>query len=94
MQFGRISEDVFTIDYRYPLSAYQAFSIALSSFDSKLACSSAEYQKTSSPSITGILYPRTKPSPLHSAVSIQNWHAVRQNIRRRLHHRLPVSSIR
>ena len=62
MQFGRISEDVFTIDYRYcvvlkinkkttlfsgkffvfntfpyPLSAYQAFSIALSSFDSKLA---------------------------------------------------------
>lgn len=38
MQFGRISEDVFTIDYRYPLSAYQAFSIALSSFDSKLAC--------------------------------------------------------
>jgi len=38
MQFGRISEDVFTIDYRYPLSAFQAFSIALSSFDSKLAC--------------------------------------------------------
>lgn len=38
MQFGRISEDIFTIDYRYPLSAFQAFSIALSSFDSKLAC--------------------------------------------------------
>ena len=38
MQFGRISEDVFTIDYKYPLCAFQAFVIALSSFDSKLAC--------------------------------------------------------
>ncbi len=38
LQFGRISEDVFTLDYRFPLSALQAFSIALSSFDSKLAC--------------------------------------------------------
>ena len=38
MQFGRISEDCFTIDYKYPMSAYQAFAVALSSFDSKLAC--------------------------------------------------------
>lgn len=38
MQFGRISEDAFTMDYRYPLCALQAFAIALSSFDSKLAC--------------------------------------------------------
>lgn len=38
MQFGRISEDVFTMDYRYPLCALQAFGIALSSFDNKLAC--------------------------------------------------------
>ncbi|XP_045504916.1 protein king tubby isoform X2 [Colias croceus] len=38
MQFGRISEDVFTMDFRYPLCALQAFGIALSSFDSKLAC--------------------------------------------------------
>lgn len=38
MQFGRISEDVFTMDYRYPLCSLQAFAIALSSFDSKLAC--------------------------------------------------------
>ncbi|XP_073954228.1 tub domain-containing protein ktub [Choristoneura fumiferana] len=38
MQFGRISEDIFTMDYRYPLCALQAFGIALSSFDSKLAC--------------------------------------------------------
>ncbi|XP_063236383.1 protein king tubby [Bacillus rossius redtenbacheri] len=38
MQFGRVAEDVFTMDYRYPLCAVQAFAIALSSFDSKLAC--------------------------------------------------------
>ncbi|KAB7494212.1 Tubby-like protein [Armadillidium nasatum] len=38
MQFGRVAEDVFTMDYRYPMSALQAFGIALSSFDSKLAC--------------------------------------------------------
>lgn len=38
MQFGRIAEDVFTMDYRYPMCALQAFGIALSSFDSKLAC--------------------------------------------------------
>ncbi|CAF1471321.1 unnamed protein product [Adineta steineri] len=37
MQFGRIDEDTFTCDYRYPLSAIQAFSIALSSFDRRLA---------------------------------------------------------
>lgn len=38
MQFGRVAEDVFTMDYRYPMCAMQAFAIALSSFDSKLAC--------------------------------------------------------
>lgn len=38
LQFGRTSEDIFTMDYRYPLCPLQAFSIALSSFDSKLAC--------------------------------------------------------
>lgn len=38
MQFGRVSEDVFTMDFRYPMCAVQAFAIALSSFDSKLAC--------------------------------------------------------
>ena len=30
--------DVFTCDYKYPLCAVQAFGIALSSFDGKLAC--------------------------------------------------------
>lgn len=38
MQFGRISEREFTCDVSHPLSLLQAFSIALSSFDSKLAC--------------------------------------------------------
>ena len=38
LQFGRIFEDEFTMDYNYPMNAVQAFAIALSSFDSKLAC--------------------------------------------------------
>ncbi|CAF3001390.1 unnamed protein product [Rotaria socialis] len=38
MQFGRVSDDVFTCDFKYPLCAVQAFGIALSSFDGKLAC--------------------------------------------------------
>ncbi len=38
MQFGRVAEDVFTMDFNYPMCATQAFGIALSSFDSKLAC--------------------------------------------------------
>ncbi|XP_033909154.2 tubby protein homolog isoform X1 [Acipenser ruthenus] len=38
MQFGRVAEDIFTMDYNYPMCAIQAFAIALSSFDSKLAC--------------------------------------------------------
>lgn len=38
LQFGKIGKDLFTMDYRYPLSAFQAFAICLSSFDSKLAC--------------------------------------------------------
>lgn len=37
MQFGRIDDDEFTMDFRYPMSAVQAFAIALSSFDGKLA---------------------------------------------------------
>ncbi|XP_056608027.1 tubby protein homolog isoform X1 [Triplophysa dalaica] len=38
MQFGRVAEDIFTMDYNYPMCSLQAFAIALSSFDSKLAC--------------------------------------------------------
>ncbi|XP_044299623.1 tubby-related protein 1 isoform X6 [Varanus komodoensis] len=38
LQFGRVADDAFTMDYNYPLCAVQAFAIALSSFDGKLAC--------------------------------------------------------
>ncbi|XP_059281508.1 tubby-like F-box protein 5 [Lycium ferocissimum] len=38
IQFGKIGKDIFTMDYRYPLSAFQAFAICLSSFDTKPAC--------------------------------------------------------
>ncbi|KAG0228232.1 hypothetical protein BGW41_003504 [Actinomortierella wolfii] len=38
MQFGRITEDSFTMDCQYPLTPFQAFAIALTSFDAKLAC--------------------------------------------------------
>ena len=29
-QFGRVAEDIFTMDYRYPMCAVQAFGVALS----------------------------------------------------------------
>ncbi|KAF5467748.1 hypothetical protein F2P56_011968 [Juglans regia] len=38
LQFGKVGKDMFTMDYRYPVSAFQAFAICLSSFDTKLAC--------------------------------------------------------
>ena len=38
MQFGRVGKDAFTMDFQYPLCALQAFGIALSSFDYKIAC--------------------------------------------------------
>ncbi|XP_074339828.1 tubby-like F-box protein 3 isoform X2 [Apium graveolens] len=38
LQFGKVDKDVFTMDYRYPISAFQAFAICLSSFDTKIAC--------------------------------------------------------
>ncbi|GBL96746.1 Tubby [Araneus ventricosus] len=38
MQFGRVSDDAFTMDYGYPMCALQSFAVALSSLDSKLAC--------------------------------------------------------
>lgn len=38
LQFGRVGKDLFTMDYRYPLSAFEAFAICLSSFDTKMAC--------------------------------------------------------
>ncbi|KAH3756488.1 TULP3 protein [Pelomyxa schiedti] len=38
MQFGRVSSNMFILDYQYPLTLMQAFGIALTSFDKKLAC--------------------------------------------------------
>ena len=35
MQFGRINENEFALDYRSPLTAIQAFAIALTSFQSQ-----------------------------------------------------------
>ncbi|KAM0824682.1 hypothetical protein ACQ4PT_070038 [Festuca glaucescens] len=36
LQFGRVSKDTFTMDYRYPLSAFQAFAICLTNFDTQV----------------------------------------------------------
>jgi len=38
MQFGRVGDNEFTCDFQYPISPLQAFGIALSSFDYKIAC--------------------------------------------------------
>ncbi|KAL6532270.1 hypothetical protein OROGR_014240 [Orobanche gracilis] len=38
LQFGKVGKDAFTMDYRYPISAFHAFAICLSSFDTKIAC--------------------------------------------------------
>ncbi|XP_021635658.1 tubby-like F-box protein 3 isoform X3 [Hevea brasiliensis] len=38
LQFGKVGKDLFTMDYRYPISAFQAFAICVSSFDTKIAC--------------------------------------------------------
>lgn len=38
LQFGKVGKDVFTMDYQYPISAFEAFAICLSSFDTKIAC--------------------------------------------------------
>ena len=38
LQFGRIGKEEFALDLQWPLSPFQAFAFALSSFDSKLGC--------------------------------------------------------
>lgn len=38
LQLGRVGKSEYVMDYRYPLTAYQAFSICLVSIDSKLCC--------------------------------------------------------
>ena len=34
----QVGKDTFTMDFQWPMTAFQAFSICLSSFDNKLAC--------------------------------------------------------
>lgn len=36
--FGKIDETTFSLQYRYPLSLFQAFGIVMSEFDFKLSC--------------------------------------------------------
>lgn len=38
LQFGKVTSEKFTIDFRHPFCPLQAFCIALSAFDMKLAC--------------------------------------------------------
>jgi len=38
LQFGRVGDHKFTMDFTYPLTPLQAFAICLSSIDIKLAC--------------------------------------------------------
>ncbi|KAF9585951.1 hypothetical protein BGW38_010809 [Lunasporangiospora selenospora] len=38
MQFGRTTPDRFSMDCQYPMTPFQAFAFALTSFDAKLAC--------------------------------------------------------
>ncbi|XP_054781091.1 tubby-like protein 8 [Prosopis cineraria] len=38
LQLGRVEKSKFVLDYRYPLTGYQAFCICLASIDTKLCC--------------------------------------------------------
>jgi tubby-related protein 1 len=38
LQFGKVNEELFTLDYAHPMTAAQAFAVALTAFDGKLAC--------------------------------------------------------
>ncbi|WOH09972.1 hypothetical protein DCAR_0729433 [Daucus carota subsp. sativus] len=38
LQLGRVGKSTYVMDYRYPMTGYQAFCICLASIDSKLCC--------------------------------------------------------
>lgn len=38
LQFGRVGDQLFNLDFQWPFSPVQAFAIALTSFDNKFAC--------------------------------------------------------
>lgn len=48
LQFGKVGKDVFTMDFQYPISAFEAFAICLSSFDTKIACERLIHRYTKS----------------------------------------------
>lgn len=37
LQFGKVDKDLYTMDYQYPISAFRAFAVCLTSFDTKIA---------------------------------------------------------
>ncbi|PWA40159.1 F-box domain, Tubby domain-containing protein [Artemisia annua] len=45
LRYGRVGKDVFRVDYQYPISAFQAFAICLSSFDTKLAWNDYQHKE-------------------------------------------------
>eukprot|EP01016_Furgasonia_blochmanni_P040554 TRINITY_DN5186_c0_g1_i5.p1 TRINITY_DN5186_c0_g1~~TRINITY_DN5186_c0_g1_i5.p1 ORF type:complete len:257 (-),score=20.35 TRINITY_DN5186_c0_g1_i5:299-1069(-) len=45
MQFGRVEDDSFNLDFQWPFTPMQAFAVALSSFDYKIACEQSSGQK-------------------------------------------------
>jgi tubby-related protein 1 len=38
LQFGKVGKDAFNVDFRHPISPFQAFAICLTAFDYKLGC--------------------------------------------------------
>lgn len=38
LQFGRVGEEMFNLDFQHPITPLQAFEIVLTSFDYKIAC--------------------------------------------------------
>jgi len=38
LQFGKVGKDAFNIDFRFPISPFQAFALALTAFEYKLGC--------------------------------------------------------
>ncbi|KAL2620904.1 hypothetical protein R1flu_001109 [Riccia fluitans] len=38
LQFGKVDKDAYNLDYKYPMSALQAFALSLTSVDNKIAC--------------------------------------------------------
>ncbi|GMP34429.1 hypothetical protein CsSME_00007300 [Camellia sinensis var. sinensis] len=46
LQLGRVGKSKYVMDYRYPLTAYQAFCISLASINSKLCCAFSTSEHT------------------------------------------------